>query len=147
MSHDPFQEGGDSLPGIKFTDVGDKATGQIIAMRQVVDKDINGVVRKWSNGDDRMVWVFDLDTTGDGVADSSLWVRGNMYTAIREALKDAGIPTVGAMIQVTHHALGTPPSKGMNPPKLFTCKAKAGPPIKAPADPFSGPAADVEDVF
>ena len=110
MSHDPFQEGGDSLPGIKFTDVGDKATGQILAMRQVVDKDINGVVRKWSNGDDRMVWVFDLDTTGDGVADSSLWVRGNMYTAIREALKDAGIPTVGAMIQVTHYALGTPPS-------------------------------------
>ena len=44
MSHDPFQEGGDSLPGIKFTDVGDKATGQIIAMRQVVDKDINGAV-------------------------------------------------------------------------------------------------------
>ena len=135
---DPFQTGGDSLPAIKLAEVGDKCTGQIITARQVEDRDIDGTVRHWDNGDTRMVWVFDLDTDGDGQADGSLWVRGNLYTAIRDALKTAEVPTVGAMIAVTHHALGTPKVKGYHPPKLYTAKAKAGPPIKPPADPFSG---------
>lgn len=135
---DAFQDGSESLPGFKFANLGDKVTGQITAMRQVKDIDLDGIQRKWPNGDDRMVWVFDLDTDEDGDADQALWVRGNMYTAIREALKAAGVPTVGAIIRVEHSELGTPPAKGMNAPKLFTCKAKAGPPLKPPTDAFSG---------
>lgn len=141
---DAFQSGGDSLPGFKFSEVGDKVQGQITAMRQVEDRDLDGEIRTWPNGDTRMVWVFDLDTTGTGEADTSLWVRGNMYTAIRDALKDAGIATLGAQIQVSHHALGDPPKKGYHPPKLFTAKAKAGPPLRPPTDAFSGPADDEE---
>ena len=144
---DPFQEGSESLPGIKFTDIGDKVTGQITAIRQARDLDINGEQRKWPNGDDRMVWVFDMDTDEDGQADHALWVRGNMYTVVREALKEANVPTVGALVRIEHHALGTPPAKGMNAPKLFTCKAKAGPPLKPKADAFSGPADDTDDAF
>ena len=149
MTDDPFQDGGDSLPGIKFSDVGDTVTGQIIAMRQVEDRDLDGVVRTWTNGDTRMVWVFDLDTTGTGEADSSLWVRGNMYTVIREALKAGGVPTCGAKIRLTHHALGKPPQRGYSAPKLFECVAKVGPALKAPADAFSGAGrmADDEEPF
>lgn len=139
-TNDPFQSGSDSLPGFKFTKVGDKLTGQIIDARQVPDRDLDGTVRKWNDGSDRTVWVFDVDTDGDGDADHSLWVRGNMFTAIRDALRAAAVPTVGAMIQVEHHALGTPPQKGYAAPKLFTCKAKAGPALKPKTDPFSNPA-------
>jgi len=135
-SQDPFLDGGDSLPGFKFANVGDKLTGQIIEARQVPDRDLEGNVRKWDNGDERTVWVFDVDTDSDGTADHSLWVRGNMFTVIREALREAGVGTVGASIQVTHHALGEPPKKGYHPPKLFTAKAKAGPPIKVKVDSF-----------
>jgi hypothetical protein len=136
---DPFQAGGESLPGFKFASVGDKLVGQIIDARQVPDRDLDGNVRKWDNGDERTVWVFDVDTDSDGTADTSLWVRGNMYTVIRQALIDAKVPTVGALISVEHHALGDPPKKGYHAPKLFTAKAKAGPPLKPKtADPFSG---------
>ena len=145
MTTDPFLDGGDSLPGIKLAEVGDKVTGQIITARQVEDRDIDGTVRTWPNGDTRSVWVFDLDTDGDGEADGSLWVRGNLFTVLRDALKAAQVPTVGAMISVTHHALGTPKVKGYHPPKLFTAKAKAGPPIKLKADAFTGD--DSEDPF
>ena len=127
---DPFLAGGDSLPAAKFPNVGDKVTGQILDARQVVDKDIDGVIQRWDNNDERKVWVFDLDTDEDGVADHTLWVKGNMYTVVREALKTANVATVGAKIRLTHHALGEPKKKGYNPPKLFTCEAKAGPPIK-----------------
>lgn len=134
---DEFQSGGESLPGFKFENVGDKLTGQITAMRQVDDRDLDGNTRTWPNGDVRRVWVFDVDTDKDGVADHSLWVRGNMFTVIREALKEAGVATVGAAIQLEHHALGTPKQRGYHPPKLFTCKAKAGPPLKPKADAFT----------
>jgi hypothetical protein len=136
-STDPFLAGGESLPGAKFENVGDKLTGQIVAMRQVPDLDLEGVQRTWPNGEPRKVWVFDICTAADGgAADVALWVRGNIYTVIREALKEAELATVGAVIQLTHSGLGDPPKKGYHPPKLFTCKAKAGPAIKPPADSF-----------
>jgi hypothetical protein len=75
-------------------------------------------------------------------------VRGNIYTVTKDAIKAAGIGTVGAIIKLTHSGLGTPPSRGLNAPKLFTCQAKAGPPIKPPAnDPFTTPAAAAGDDF
>ena len=141
---DEFQEGGSSLPSIKFPNIGDSATGQIITARQVQDRNIDGDLLTWDDGKPRMVWVFELDTTGTGEADSTLWVKGNLYTVVREALKEAGVPTVGAKIKVTHHALGEPKKKGFNAPKLFQAVAKAGPPIKPPTDAFSG---DDEEVF
>lgn len=148
QTDDPFLAGGESLPGAKFENVGDTLVGQIVSIRQTKDIDLEtGVQKTWDNGDPRMVWVFDICTACDGgEADQSLWVRGNMYTATKEAIKAAGIGTVGAIIKLTHHDLGTPKKKGFKPPKLFTCQAKAGPPIKPPAaDPFANPAAAVTD--
>ncbi len=136
---DPFLAGSDSLPGFKFTNVGDKLVGQITEARQVPDRDLEGNIRTWPNGDERTVWVFDVDTDSDGVADHSLWVRGNMYTVLRDAIAKAGVATVGALISVEHHALGDPPKKGYHAPKLFKAAAKAGPPLKPKtADPFAG---------
>lgn len=139
---DPFLAGGDSLPGFKFANVGDKLVGQITEARQVDDRDMDGSPRTWDNGDPRKVWVFDIDTDADGVADHSLWVRGNLYSVLRAAIADAGIPTVGAMISVEHHALGEAKKRGYHPPKLFTAKAKAGPALKPKADAFAGDSND-----
>ena len=142
-THDPFLAGGDSLPGFKFAAIGDTIEGQIIDARQVDDRDMDGNVRTWDNGDPRKVWVFDIDTDADGAADTSLWVRGNLYSALRQALVDAGVPTIGAYIKATHHAVGEPKKRGYHPPKLFAAKAKQGPSLKPkPADPFSGAADD-----
>lgn len=143
-NNDPFLAGGESLPGIKFENVGDTITAQIVGLRQAKDMDVEtGLQKTWPNGDPRMVWVFDMCTAADGgPADACLWVRGNIYTVTKEAIKEAGIGTLGAVIKLTHSDLGTPPKKGLRAPKLFTCKAKAGPPIKPPAaDPFAEPAA------
>lgn len=139
MTDDPFQSGGESLPGYKFENVGDKLVGQITDMRQVNDLDMDGEQRYWdaAKTQPKLVWAFDIDTDEDGVADHALWVRGNMYTALREALKEAGVATVGAVISLTHHALGEPPKKGYHAPKLFTAKAKAGPPLRPKVDAFS----------
>lgn len=132
QDHDPFA-GGDSFPSIKFATVGDTVTGQIVAAKTVEDRDIDGTVRTWPNGDPRKVIVLELDTNADGVADASLWVKGNLYTAMKEALKAAELPTVGATVKVTHHALGTPSVKGYNAPKLFTVQLK---PAAADPGPF-----------
>lgn len=139
MTTDPFLDGGDSLPVLKFPDVGDSHTFQIIAARQVQDRNIDGDLLTWDDGKPRMVWVFDVDTSASGgPADASLWVKGNLYTVIREALKDAKLGTVGAVVKATHHALGEPKKKGFHAPKLFEAKAKPGPAIKPPTDAFTG---------
>ena len=141
----PFRDGTNSLPALKFPDVGDTHTFQIIEARQVQDRNIDGDLLTWDDGKPKMVWVFDVDTTlSGGPADASVWVKGNLYTVIREALKAADVPTVGAVVKVTHHALGEPKKKGYNAPKLFEAKAKQGPPIKPKADAFTD---DTEDVF
>lgn len=148
QTDDPFLAGGESLPGVKFENVGDTLVGQIVAIRQAKDLDMNGVQRTWQNGDPRMVWVFDICTAADGgEADQALWVRGNIYTVTKEAIKAAGINTVGAVIKLVHSGLGTPPSRGLNAPKLFTCQAKAGPPIKPRADDFTGGGSATGDDF
>lgn len=139
MNNDPFLSGGDSLPALKFPNVGDSHTFQIIDARQVQDRNIDGDLLTWDDGKPKMVWVFDVDTNAaGGPADASLWVKGNLYTVTREAIKTAGVGTVGAVLKVTHHALGEPRKKGYNAPKLFEAKAKAGPAIKPPADDFTG---------
>lgn len=125
---DDFIAGGASLPAVKFAEVGDTISGQIISGRKLEDRTPDGTVKTWSNGDPMHVWVFDLDTTGDGQADQALWVRGNMLTAIRGALAESGLkPSDLPKITVKHHAVGEPKSKGYAPPKLFKAKAETGP--------------------
>ena len=138
MSIDDFISGGASLEAARFPEVGATVTGQIIDGRKLEDRQPDGTVKTWSNGDPMHVWVFDLDTTGDGSADTALWVRGNMLTAIRAALAEAGLkPSDRPKLTVKHHAVGEPKSKGYSPPKLFKAKVEAAPkPAAADLDDF-----------
>jgi hypothetical protein len=118
--------GGDKLPEYKFETVGDTISGQIIDVTKLEDKTPDGQAKTWPSGDPMHVWVFTLDTTGNGSGDTTLWVRGNMVTAIRQALADAAVkPSDHPKITVKHHAVGEPKNKGYAPPKLFKAKAEA----------------------
>ena len=121
---DDFLSTGNSLPAISFREVGDRAEGVITNTRKLEDRDMDGELRTWPNGDPKHVWVFDIDTD-EGAA--AIWVRGNMVTAIKEAAAKAKISTmIGAKLTVEHHALGEPAKKGYNAPKLYRAKMEAG---------------------
>lgn len=131
---DPFMEGGSS-PGLKFPEVGDIRT---IIVRKVVertDTEPDGTPRTWPSGEPKNVYVFDGESDGES---ASLWVRGNLVTVIREATKTAGLKTiVNTKVTVKRLADGTPPSKGMNAPKLYAAKVEAvAPPVSVDEEPF-----------
>ena len=132
---DPFMEGGNA-PGLKFPEVGDVRSIIVRKVSEQNDTEPDGTLRTWPSGEPKKVYVFNGTSDGD---DASLWVRGNLVTAIREAVKTAGLKTVvDIKVTVKRLADGTPPSKGMNAPKLYAAKVEA----VAPADPFAE-----EDVF
>ena len=126
---DDFITGGDSLPAFKFTDVGDTVTGVVRNVTKLEDRAPDGTAKTWSNGDPMHVFVFDLDTTGNGTADVAVWARGNMVKALREAFNTAGLkPSDHPKVTIKHHELGEPTRKGYHPPKLFKAKAEAAQP-------------------
>jgi len=121
---DDFLSQGASLPAVSFREVGDRVTGVITNTRKLDDRDMDGEIRTWPNGDPKHVWVFDIETDDGAMA---LWVRGNMVAAIRDAAAKGSVKTLaGARITVEHHALGEPPKKGLNAPKLYRAKIEPG---------------------
>jgi hypothetical protein len=128
--NDPFMEaGGGSNPSLKFPEIGDKHTGVVIGVRKQVDTKPDGTVKTWDSGEPMHVFIFDLDIDGET---HSLWVRGNMVTAVREAANAAGVKTlVGQQLTIQHYALGEA-KKGFNAPKLFRAKVEPAP-VKAAA--------------
>lgn len=124
---DDFLTGGESLPAVKLTNVGDKITGIITQTRKLEDRDLNGELRTWPNGDPKHVFVFDLDTSNGKQA---LWVRGQMVSAIKEAAREAKVTNlIGATIDLQHHALGEIKQKGFNAPKLYRAKITPASPV------------------
>jgi hypothetical protein len=141
---DPFLDGGSGLPTITFPEVGASAKFQVIDATQRDDTTPDGAVKTWPNGDVKKIWIFEVDATcSGGPADHRVFVSGNLYTVIREALRTAKIGTIGAVIEAKHHELGVPSVKGYHPPKLFKARASSGPAIKPPTDDFVG----IEDPF
>jgi len=130
---DPFMEGGNA-PGLKFPEVGDIRTIIVRKVSEQIDTEPDGTPRTWPSGQPKMVYVFNGESDGEA---ASLWVRGNLVTAIREAVKTAGLKTVvDTKVTVKRLADGTPPSRGMNAPKLYAAKVEPVAPLAA-ADPFA----------
>jgi hypothetical protein len=119
---DEFLTGGSSLPTAKLENVGDIIKGRVTNVRKLEDKEMNGEPRRWPNGDPKHVFVFDLATSNGEV---SLWVRGNMVSAIRTAASTAKVDTlIGSTLTVKFDALGEPKQKGYNAPKLYKAKVE-----------------------
>jgi hypothetical protein len=117
-----------SKPAIKLAEVGDTVTGKVVEISKLEDKEINGEVRRWPNGDPKHVYVFTLEIDGE---QQSLWVRGQMVTAIREAANAAKVASLrGCTLTVKHTALGEAKQKGYNQPKLYKAKVTPATPVE-----------------
>jgi hypothetical protein len=114
-----------SFPAVKFTDPGQTVIILVENVERKNDTAPDGTQKTWPNGDPMHVFVFTGNVDGETM---SLWVRGNLVTALREAVKEAGLKTVvGAELTITYTGDGTPPSRGMNAPKLFSVEVTANP--------------------
>jgi hypothetical protein len=133
ITTDPFMTGGG--PAIKFVAPGEVHAITVRKVTEKVDTDFaTNAIKTWPNGDPKHVFVFEgEDEQGEPI---SLWVRGNMVKAIREATKDAGLKTVvDTKVTVKFDALGNA-EKGMSPAKLFKAKVEKVA-AAATVDPFS----------
>jgi hypothetical protein len=121
---DPFMEGSGKAPAVTFVNVGDTVTGVVLRNKKEKDTKPDGTPALWDNGDQKFVYIFTLDTDE---GERSLWVRGHMVKAIREAVNAGGFRTViGTKLTVQHTGLGEP-KKGFSPAKLFRAKVEAAP--------------------
>ena len=129
---DPFMDGGGSSnPSVSFPDIGASVTGVVTNVDQRDDTKPDGTMKTWPDGKPMAVFIFTLDTDDGPV---SLWVRGNMVTAVRQASRAAGLATViGSQLTVQHHALGEE-RKGFARAKLLRAKFEPAP-VRASAGP------------
>jgi hypothetical protein len=124
-SDDGFM-GGESHPALKFENIGDTHEGVVRGVKKKQDVSMaTGTPITWPNGDPKWVWLFELEQP-DGEM-GTLWVRGNMVKAIREAVTAAGAGSpIGWQLKIQHHALGEPVA-GKNPAKLYRAKITPAP--------------------
>jgi hypothetical protein len=61
---DPFMaESGPKHPTFKFDQIGATITGTVTSVVKKEDRDLNGELRTWPDGNAKHVFVFTLDTT------------------------------------------------------------------------------------
>jgi len=128
-------------PAIKFDTPGQVSSIVVRKVTEKVDTDpATNAVKTWPNGDPKMVYVFDgEDEHGEPI---SLWVRGNMVKAIREATTTAGLKSViDTKVTVKFDAYAEA-QKGLHPAKLFKAKVE-----KVAAAPAADPFSDDEEPF
>ena len=75
-------EGGSKYPALKFSEIGDTHSGKVVEVKKLEDRDPDGNIKTWPNGDPRFVFVFTI-AQEDGFG--NIWARGNMVKTIREA--------------------------------------------------------------
>jgi hypothetical protein len=123
-----MSEGGSKYPALKFENVNDIHTGRVVEVKKLEDRDPDGNVKTWPNGDTRFVFVFTVENNGEF---GNIWARGNMVKAIREAAQAAGLSTmIGANLTVKYSGDGEK-KKGFNAPKLYKAKVEAPKPQDA----------------
>ena len=115
--------GGGSAPAFKFENIDDKVSGTVLRVKKSIDTKPDGTTSTWPNGDPKHVYIFTLDTDE---GERSVFCRGNMVKAVKEAAAAAGVATlVGQKLTIQHHALGDK-QPGKFPAKLFRAKVEAG---------------------
>jgi len=121
-----------------FPLIGQSYTGVVKAKRSQQRRDMkDNSLLFWDDGNPQMQIVADLqceplgykmDKKGnrtpfpedDGMR--SLYIFGRMRTAVRDAVRETGAPTIeiGGKLTVTYTGDGEVPGKGMDPPKLYS---------------------------
>jgi hypothetical protein len=150
---------GSAVPSAKFPVVGTTVTGVITEDPAVVDqKDLDGNVKTWDNGDPQKMLVVTLQTADrdpeitddDGMR--KLYVKGSknpesksMTAALSAAVKKARAKglEIGGKVTVTYVGDGKQDKKGFNPPKQFEAVYEA--PSVAASGEFLGASEPVQE--
>lgn len=134
-ANDFLMRGG--TPAVKFPTIGSSVIGVITRPPKMADvtDPASGEVKRWPNGDAKQQVVIELQTelreSEDDAGERTLWAKGQMQTAIRDAVRAAGAKglEVGGILQVT--LSGEKPTN-LNPQKLYS--AVYWPPQAAPLE-------------
>ena len=115
-------------PAIKFDTPGQVFSIVVRKVTEKIDTDpATNAVKTWPNGDPKHVYVFEgEDEQGEPI---SLWVRGNMVKAIREATKTAGLKSVIDTKTTVKFDTYAEAQKGLHPAKLFKAKVEQVAPV------------------
>lgn len=116
-----------TTPSVKFPVIGSSVIGVITKVPRVVEETDPATreVKRWQNGQPKMQVVIDLATELRENADDdgmrTLWAKGMMQQAIREAVMRAGakLLEVGGILQVTYSA---DKPTNLQPLKLYTAQ-------------------------
>lgn len=122
-ANDFLMRGG--TPAVKFPTIGSSVIGVITRPPKMADvtDPASGEVKRWPNGDAKQQVVIELQTelreSGEDGGERTLWAKGQMQTAIRDAVRTAGARglEVGGILQVT--LSGEKPTN-LNPQKLYS---------------------------
>jgi len=150
----------------KFPTPGASIRGRIVSAEVQDQKDIDGNIRTWNDGNVRKQLKVVLSTDlrdpdiADDRGDRAVYVKGQMLAAVREAIRAAGQHRmeVGGELAVRYERDEPSEKRGYNPTKIYRCQYKApsvdagdmfGHPAPTPAQAApvqtQGPAAD--DLF
>lgn len=133
---DELLGGGGKTFFTKDDPVGRQVTGVVtaVSVRQVTSFE-TGKPEFWDDGQPKRQAVITLATSerdpADGDDDGARNIYVKMWGDQRRALAKAGTPAVGDTLTVKFAALGTPPSKGMNAPKVYEFTLAKGSPLAA----------------
>lgn len=133
---DELLSGGGKTFFTKDDPVGRQVTGVVksVSVRQVTSFE-TGKPEFWDDGQPKRQAVITLATSerdpADGDDDGSRNVYVKMWGEQRKALAKAGTPAVGDTLTVRFASLGTPPSRGMNAPKVYEFTLVKGSPLAA----------------
>lgn len=138
-------------PSVKFPVLGSTVIGMVTKPIKVMDvKDpATGEVKRWSNGDAKKQVVIELQTelreSEDDGGERTLWAKGQMVPAIRDAVQRAGAKGImpGSILQVTWTEEKPSAQRGLQAQKIYA--AQYWPPEQVPqavpASPQDRPAA------
>ena len=117
--------GGGGGDAAEFSEIGSEVGGTVISVEKRQLRNFAGTeLETWPDGGAKYTWLVTVETD-DGP--KTIFCRGQMFTAVREAAVAAGITEmVGATLRVRHTGLGTPTVKGYREPKLYAAKWEPG---------------------
>lgn len=137
-------------PAAKFESIGAVVKGAIVSAEMAQQRDfMTGKPKFWDDGNPctQILIVLQTDERSPDIDDDTglrmLYVKkpGGMLKAIHAALgKNKLSQSIGGILAVKYTGDGTPPSKGMSPPKLYAAKfTPIGAASKSPVMPTASP--------
>ena len=128
-----FLMGGGGPPSAKFPTPGTTHSGTIVETEVTQQTTLEGELKVWPDGKPMMQAVITIQTEqrDPGIDEDDgrrrLFVKGQMQSAVRDAVKLSGAGTlqVGGKLAVKYVGDGERSSAGKNPPKMYKAQYAA----------------------